>query len=115
TTDLLIAEYSANRKIMIDPNNYLSNQYPHLRWISDGYEAHIHHAGSAGLYIESDDVSFLANVSFEGGSTLWIPNASRIEIGEYSLQELLDYKVPYSEYTPMINYILSEIESLKNA
>jgi len=115
TSNLLSAEYSANRGIYIDPNNYLTNQFPHLRWISDGYEAHIHHAGSAGLYIESDDISFLGDVSMEGGSTFWVPNASSIEIGMVTLQELLDDKVSYSEYTPMITYILSEIESLKNA
>src|SRR5690606_21832308 len=71
TLNLIVAEYSHTRKISIDPNNYLTNQYPHLKWESDGYEAHIHHGGASGLQFDANDFVFNADLSMDGGASIW--------------------------------------------
>src|SRR5690606_16701877 len=81
TLNLLVAEYSATRKISIDPNNYLTNQYPHLRWESDGYEAHIHHAGPSGLLIESDIVDIRGDLDVTMGGKIWAADLTYYTFG----------------------------------
>jgi len=115
TTDLLNAEYSETRKIMIDPNNYLTNQFPHLRWISDGYESHIHHGGASGLQITSDNVDFYSDVNIQGSNELWLASTTRLNFGNWNLQELLDLKVDEYTYNIQITDIERRLSALENA
>lgn len=115
TSNLMSAEYSMNRGIYIDPNNYLTNQFPHLRWISDGYEAQIHHGGLSGLQIDANAVDIWTDVTMQGSSNIWIASASRLLVGNENLQALLDDRVPYSTFDPVISSIQSRLSALENA
>lgn len=117
TSDLLYAEYSVNRKITIDPNNYLTNQYPHLRWESDGYEAHIHHAGEAGLQIEADTVVVNADLDVQSGGKFWAPSLSHYTFGSNprSLQSELNDYVLQLEYDMKIASLEARIRALEDA
>src|SRR5690606_17992435 len=113
---LLVAEYSATRKISIDPNNYLTNQYPHLRWESDGYEAHIHHAGPSGLLIESDIVDIRGDLDVTMGGKIWAADLTYYTFGnDRNLYEELENRVPYWVYEIEIDDIKARLRALENA
>lgn len=117
TADLLSAEYSANRKILIDPNNYISNPYPHLRWLSEGHEASIHLSGSAGFIIDADDVRINGELSMSFGSELWVADLSKITFGSWddNLQKELDDKVDHWYFDSEIASLDARIRALENA
>lgn len=117
TSNLLSAEYSASRSITIDPNNYLSNPYPHLRFAADSFSGTIHHAGSAGLVIDADTVSIKADLEIESGGKVWAASLSHYTFGsnQVNLQQYLeDDYVRLQEYASKIHQLEARIAALEN-
>jgi hypothetical protein len=115
TSNLLTAEYSATRSISIDPNNYLTNHYPHLRFAADGYSGTISHYGSSGLYVDANDVTFMSNVYIQGNHSFHGPDEDDFWVGSYTLAEILDGYVREYDNNIIINNILSRLNSLETA
>lgn len=113
TSNLLSAEYSASRSITIDPNNYLSNPYPHLRFAADGYSGTIAHYGSSGLYIDANDVTFLSDVLMN--YLLILSDTNSLKLGHRSLSDILEDFVYLFDYEAKITEIEIRLEALENA
>lgn len=115
TADLLAAEYSDTQKIVIDPNGYMGNPYPFLRFINGAYEGSIRHAGASGWIFNSERVVMQADLEMGAGGKLWAPDLTYYTFGvERNLYEELEDRVPYWVYNPKIADIEARLTALEN-
>lgn len=116
TANLMSAEYSATQRISIDPNGYLGNPYPFLRFVNGAFQGTIHHAGSSGWIFNSDRIVMQADLDVGSGGKIWTPNLSDYTFSTNgSLQDEIEDRVPYWEYEPKIASLEARIKALEDA